>query len=279
MDWAAKQAFLQALEQDTGFRDEVRRRLLMADLIELPERLAAFIAAAEQRFTRLETALATLIEFAEQTNRRLQALEEGQAQLQADVEELKTDVAGLKTDVAGLKTDVAGLKTDVAGLKTDVAGIHVELNRMNGRMDNGFGTNYEIKVANNFGSIAGRFLRLNRVRLLKAVGFPINNDFSDMIADADENGLITTEQANELLAADLIAFGRIRNNGHEAYVVAEVSITIANSDIIRAAERAGFLAQATGVAAEPIVVGENIAPEQQALAEEWNVIFVPLPST
>lgn len=40
-------------------------------------------------------------------------------------------------------------------VKTSINGINERMDGMNRRMDSWFGTNYEIKVANNFGSIAG----------------------------------------------------------------------------------------------------------------------------
>ncbi|MDE2684299.1 MAG: hypothetical protein OXI54_09130 [Chloroflexota bacterium] len=152
------------------------------------------------------------------------------------------------------------------------------LDRMDGRMDNGFGTNYEIKVANNFGSIAGRNLRLRRTRVLKAAMTRADGNLNNMIADAEDRGAITEEQAVELLAVDLIASGRSRDNGHDVYVAAEVSITVADQDIARAAERAEYLARATGQAAVPAVVGENIAPEQEELARQRSVTVMLLPA-
>jgi predicted RecB family endonuclease len=87
---------IDALRSDEALRHELRSVLLTQELLELPERFAAFVtevrgfvAATEARFERIE----------------------------ADMAVLKTDVAVLKTDVAVLKTDVAVLKTDVARLK------------------------------------------------------------------------------------------------------------------------------------------------------------------
>ena len=149
---------------------------------------------------------------------------------------------------------------------------------MNRRMDSWFGTNYEIKVANNFGSIAGRYLNLRRVRVLKAVPVPIDGNLNDLIADAEDRGAITAEQVYELLAVDLIAIGRSRDNGHDAYVAAEASITLGDQDIVRAAERAEYLAKATGQAAVGAVVGDRAGSEQVELARQRNVTVILLPA-
>lgn len=89
MDREQVLGLIDALRSDEALRDELRSVLLTQELLELPERFAAFVAevrsfvaATEARFERIE----------------------------ADIAVLKTDVAVLKTDVAGLKTDVARLK-------------------------------------------------------------------------------------------------------------------------------------------------------------------------
>ena len=47
--------------------------------------------------------------------------------------------------------------SDLARTKTDVNRINVMLDRLDGRMDNGFGINYEIKIQKNLASIAGQY--------------------------------------------------------------------------------------------------------------------------
>ena len=267
-DPATRRALVEALRNDPEFREDLRRQLLTAELLELPEKFAQFVAATEQRFTKLETALADFVaateqrfarletalsQFAEQTNLRLQALEEAQTRIQNDVAELKTDMTEVKSDVAELKT---------------------ETRRINGRLDNGFGANYEIKVANNFGSLAGQF---QRIQVLKAAMFRPDANLTELIADAEDEAHITPDQANELLAADLIAVGRSRADRRVIYVAAEVSISISDNDVHRAAARAQHLAQATGQPAVPDD-GERIDPTHEALARRRNVTVMRLPS-
>ena len=311
MDPATRRALVEALRNDPEFREDLRRQLLTAELLELPEKFAQFVAATEQRFTKLETALADFVaateqrftkletaladfvaateqrfarletalsQFAEQTNLRLQALEEAQTRIQNDVAELKSDVAELKSDMVEVKSDVAELKSDMTEVKSDVAELKTETRRTNGRLDNGFGANYEIKVANNFGSLAGQFLRLQRIQVLKAAMFRPDANLTDLIADAEDEARIAPDQANELLAADLIAVGRSRADRRVIYVAAEVSISMSDNDVHRAAARAQHLAQATGQPAVPAVVGERIDPAHEALARRRNVTVMRLPS-
>ena len=303
LDTATQQAFLQALEDQPDFRTAVRRHLLTTELLELPERFAEYSAATDRRLANLET---TLANFMESTERRLQALEQSQDEIKSDVAEVKAELGEVHTrldrmdgrlDSMDQRLDSMDGRLDNMDQRLDSMDGRLDnmdqrfdsmdqrfdsmdrrLDRMDGRMDNGFGTNYEIKAANNFGSIAGRNLRLRRTTVLKAAIAPADDNLSGMIADAEDRGAITEEEAYDLLAVDLIARGRSRNNGHDVYVAAEVSITVADQDIARAAERAEYLAKATGQAAVPAVVGENIAPEQEELARRQNVTVMLLPS-
>ena len=296
LDAATQQAFLQALEEQPDFRASVRRHLLTQELLELPERFAEYSVATERRLTNLETMLAS---FMESTELRLQALEQGQDELKSDMSEVKAELVKVHTRLDSMdgrldsmdgRFDSMDRRLDRMDGRFDSMDRRLDrmdgrfdsmdrrLDRMDGRMDNGFGTNYEIKVANNFGSIAGRDLRLRRTTVLKAAMTRADGNLSNMIADAEDRGAITEEQAVELFAVDLIASGRSRDNGHDVYVAAEVSITVADQDIARAAERAEYLARATGQAAVPAVVGENIAPEQEELARQRSVTVMLLPA-
>ena len=54
LETTGRTEFLRLLEQDADFRTEVRRRLLTAELIELPERFAAFAARVDSRLDRID---------------------------------------------------------------------------------------------------------------------------------------------------------------------------------------------------------------------------------
>ena len=290
---ADKTRFLQALDDDPEFLQQVRQRLLSADLLELPERFAAFanhvngfIAEtqgfiAEQRQVNEEQR-----EFNEHVNgfiAETQGFIAEQRQVNEEQREFNEHVSGFIAEtqdfIAEQRETNARFDRFIGEQREHNRNIETRLNRMDGRMDNGFGANYEAKAANNLGSIAGRDLRLRRIRVLKALGFPTNEGLGELIADAEDRGALTEEEANDLLATDLIAVGRSRDNGHDVYVAAEVSITVGDQDIERAAERAGYLGKVAGQATEPAVVGESIEPEQEALARRRQVTVMLLPAS
>ena len=255
---ADKTRFLQALDDDPEFLQQVRRRLLSADLLELPERFAAFAIHVNGFIAETQGFIAE------------------QRQINEEQREFNEHVSGF---IAEQRETNARFDRFIVEQREHNRNIDTRLNRMDGRMDNGFGANYEAKAANNLGSIAGRDLRLRRIRVLKALGFPTNEGLGELIADAEDRGALTEEEANDLLATDLIAVGRSRDNGHDVYVAAEVSITVGDQDIERAAERAGYLGKVTGQATEPAVVGESIEPGQEALARRRQVTVMLLPAS
>ena len=304
---ADKTRFLQALDDDPEFLQQVRQRLLSADLLELPERFAAFanhvsgfIAEtqgfiAEQRQINEEQR-----EFNEHVSgfiAETRGFIAEQRQINEEQREFNEHVSGFIAETRGFiaeqrETNVRfdqfmveqrehnrTVDTRLDAMDARFDGIDTRLNRMDGRMDNGFGANYEAKAANNLGSIAGRDLRLRRTRVLKALGFPTDEGLGDLIADAEDRGALTEAEVNDLLATDLIAVGRSRDNGHDVYVAAEVSVTVGDQDVERAAVRAGYLGKVTGQATEPAVVGENIEPAQEALARRRQVTVMLLPAS
>lgn len=84
---------------------------------------------------------------------------------------------------------------------------------------------------------------------------------------------ITWAERDDVLKADLVARGRLRSTGQEAYLVVEVSWGVGTEDVERAHRRAGRLQKATGLALAA-VAGVSILPEARQLAETLGVIRV-----
>ena len=82
-----QQDILRALDTDPAFREAVRRHLLTDDLINLPEKFAAF-ATSQQAFNQ---------------------------SLREDVQSLREDVQSVRADVQRIAADVGDLKGNVAG--------------------------------------------------------------------------------------------------------------------------------------------------------------------
>ena len=173
-----------------------------------------------------------------------------------------------------LQEDMTQMKADFAVIKADFAIIKTTFKQINGKLDKGFGANYEHKVADNIGSIAGQHLQMRRPTVLKATGIAMDPAISDLIERAEEEGRITQEQANDLLRIDLIFTGRRRPDGATTHVAAELSITIGDDDITRASNRADILAQAINLPVLPAVIGARIDRQRTELAAENNVTVI-----
>ena len=166
------------------------------------------------------------------------------------------------------------LETGVAELKTDM---NHRFNQVNGRLDNGFGENYESKIAKNIMSIARQQLEFRRIQVLATRAAGITTELQMTIEDAEDTNLITKDEADQLILADLILIGEHPHAGPNTYMLAELSITIGEDDIRRASDRARILRTATGRSARPTVIGARIDPDRSELAKNEGVFVTLIP--
>ena len=259
------------LREQPEWADAIRSILLGQELLELPQRFAEFAEATNERLTRLETLVA---EFVQATDQRLTRLESDVATLKTDMAEVKSDVATLKSDMVEVKTDVATLKSDMVEVKSGQSRLETRLDRLAGGVGRLEGAELERDVHANIVNIASYGLGLRRVRVIRTKIVTPGLDFQDAIDDAEDQGLITSEQAFHLTQADAIFAARRKSDQQDCYVVAEISRGIRDHDVIRARDRAQTLAAVKGDPVIPVVVGANVAPQQRQLAEREGVSIV-----
>ena len=230
------QDLLEFLDTNPEYLHDMRVRLLSPELIALPEQFAQLVGVVAELSSKLDA-------FAEATDRRLNALE-------ADVGILKADVGALKADVGTLKADVGTLKADVGTLK---------------------GSDLERRARESILNIAKDELNLTRGRILLARGRDTAPSLLDSINTAEENGLITEQQADNVLVADIIIRARRADDKQYVHAVFEVSRTIRLSDIQRSQDRAATVAAATNEQTIAAVIGDVVQPPQQAQADAIGV--------
>ena len=202
------QHILDFLDSNPEYLQDMRTRLLMPDLIALPEQFAQLVGLVTELSASFQA-------FAEATDRRLTSLEANVASLQ--------------------------------------------------------GSDLENRARLNILNIAMNELALNRGRVLLATGRDTEPGFLATINAAEEAGLITEQQADHVLVADIIIRARRTDDRHYVHAVFEVSRTIRLDDITRAHGRAATVAAATGEPTIAAVVGEVIQPPQQQQADEMGV--------
>jgi hypothetical protein len=237
------QEFLDFLDSNPEYLHDMRIRLLTPELIALPEQFAQLVTTVTDLAERFAA-------FVETTNKRLTAIEEDVATLKEDVGTLKEDVGTLKNDQATMKNDQATMKNDIASLK---------------------GSDMERQAREIILNIAKDELGLTKGHILLARGKNTAPAFAAAMTKAEEEGLVTEEQESDVMVADIIIRARRTLDKLYVHAVFEVSRTIRNDDIERAAKRAAAVAEATGEETIAAVIGERIQPPQQALAEKTGV--------
>ena len=106
MDTDTRRAFLRALDEDEDFRQEVRQRLLSKELLELPEKFAAFSAKVNDFMVYVND----FITEQRQTN----------DEFRQDITELKQDVAELKVSQNRMEGQLKRIGDDIGMLKGNV---------------------------------------------------------------------------------------------------------------------------------------------------------------
>ena len=263
MDTDTRRAFLKALDEDETFRQEVRQRLLSKELLELPEKFAAFSAHVnefidEQRQTNAEF------------RRDISGLKEDYAGLREDVAGLKEDVGGLKENYTGLKGEVTGLKEEVTGLKEEVTGLKTSFIRLENRVN---------RIADDIGLLKGnvafyaareRFEFILEQLKLEYVYMLPRQHLVDMMRQHGSN--VDFPDRRSFYEADLV-FEAQDGNGAPCYVAVEASYTADRRDSDRVTRNAEYLTLFTGYPAYGVIASvdndREILPLFEAGTLHW----------
>ena len=256
------------------------------------ENTARALEAHGQRIEGVESALAELREEGQKTRESLgqmlldvkqvqsdmaetkanvKQLQSDMTEVKTDVKQLQSDMAETKADVKQLQSDMTEVKTDVKQLQSDMAETRTDVRRIDGRLDRGFGANYEAKVAQNVRSILGQQAGVRSSRVLKGPSLRTDPDFDQQVESAEASGAITEDESDELLLLDLIVSGTRRGNPERVYAGIEISITANDDDVNRAADRAQILRKVTGGPVMAVVIADRVEAQQRELAARREV--------
>ena len=183
-------------------------------------------------------------------------------QLPAQVMLLRTGVAALKAGQERLEARVGQLAAGQQRLETTTS--------MSGALSRIDGTSCEDHATD----LAPRFVRDQlAISLPRIIARRNQRDELRIISlSATTNNLISNAQANQLQTADLVIAGQDQL-GIETCVLAEISITVQQNDINRAAGRARILEKATGVTTIPAAIGSTI--QEGLLPGHVHLIIIP----
>ena len=185
------------------------------------------------------------------------------SRLEAGQEELKSSVSRLEAGQEELKSSVSRLE---AGQET-----------LSSRLGNVIGSDYERQIARSARWRMQRLLDLRRTTVLYSRTVQDRTEIPELLDDAVENGTISDEEADDLLAVDLILLASAPQ-GDPAYIACEVAVTAYDHDVTRAKRRAQVLERASGATALPAVIGQSAPQGTLDLAARENVTFVQVPN-
>jgi hypothetical protein len=113
---------------------------------------------------------------------------------------------------------------------------------------------YELKIRKRAIGIFGRYVKRGR---------DVTNEIGEKLDEAEDNGLISEDEGDRVLAADLLWGGKLKatkacpeERGKNVVLVVELSWWAEQNDVDRAENRAAILRR-IGVTALPVVGGNN----------------------
>ena len=277
--------FMRQLDQDPELLEQVRARILTRELLRLPEtvaqlsekvaRQAETVDQLTRRLDQLTERVDQLTERVDQLTRRLDQLTERVDQLTERVDQLTRRLDQLTERVDQLTETVAQLVASQQETNRRLDSLTVSVQRIEGTLGNLTGTAYENRAARLMPRLLARYLRLRHTQVLQAPNANTLAHLDDMVNGGVIDGTISDQQAQELERADIIVTTR-DNEEQDIYVVIEASITVDDTDINRAHERALIIGRLTSIAARAAVVGQDISPANRQRAEGLGVTFMPL---
>ena len=154
-------------------------------------------------------------------------------------------------------------------------GLEAEQTRMSGQVSNLIDYNYERQAVRLVTRRLMRRLGISQVEILRAIMVQDKPDVTNLLYRVTAEGVVSDDEADDLEFADMILRGQTPE-GATVHVVAEVSLTIQEADINRAARRAAVLERATRGTTYAVVIGESGSPANLELANQKKVVFIQI---
>ena len=188
------------------------------------------------------------------TNRRLTALEEGQARIENDVAALKEGQARIDNDIAALKEGQIRLEQGQVRIEHDVSTLKAAHAR-----------NGALRITRRIARIAN----CRQIRVLEG------GEILDWLNAAATAG-IPQNELDSFEEADIIIEAQHRDTGEIHYIAVEVSYTAGQWDVDRAIRNAGFLTRFTGRPAHAAVAGRRARDTIMPLIARGDVYWVEI---
>ena len=245
---------LRLVREDSDFRATMRRELLTAELLEVPQRLTA-----------LEQSTAALIEYTNATNRRLDNIEADITVIKDDINMMKGDITVMKDDINVMKDDISVTKNDVSVMKDDINGLGEAFRQEVQAQSSYRGAHAQTAANRDRVRISNLFAKFHAIRRTDAMPVRRNRLKAWLQGENAEvvEALNLRDRAWEtFLEPDIVAavHDLMADDATEPafYIVVEASYTGEAEDIDKAIDHAKIVHAVTGLDAYPIVAAVRL---------------------
>ena len=273
------QDILDALERHPELQDALWRHIATPRLLNLPaiaEELLRGQGRIEERQDKLEEAMSLLAEGHARIEARQERLEERQERLEERQD--RTEARQERMEERQDRMEARQERLEARQERTEIRQDHMEarqdrmeadLKEIRGAVTRLTGTVYERRAASRARRRAKGLLGMTSPVVVHLTN-DMTRDAAGEIADqAESQGMLSTEDAEELEEIDLIILDR--DSGR--YAAGEISVTLDADDAVRARTRARILAAATGMTVTPILIGAVVLDECQKETEESEIVI------
>jgi hypothetical protein len=236
---------LAVLDSDPQLEEALRQRVLTRELLDLPQKVADLADTVSRMAAMFDRRLTT-------------------------VEERLDDLANQQITT---NERLDGMDVRLDGMDVRLDRIEAEQTIMRGQLNNLTGTDYERRVVRRSSRLVRRHLGVWSATVLVAINRPDGDTIAALLNDGADRGVITEDDADELDRADIILRGS-SPEGDDIYVVGEISITIDDSDVDRASDRARILRTASDTITRAAVIGMSISDANRERAGNSGVTVI-----
>ncbi len=197
---------------------------------------------------------------ASRTQAALDRLAEAQAATQAELHDLVGQVRYLTERVGDLADAQRRTESTLEQLIRRVGYVESDTDRLIGR-----------DLERHYREHATSFFQ----RILRDISVPDHAELDGLAGQAERRGVITIDEHQDIGLADVIIRGISRTDDQDSYLVAEVSRSVGDRDVVRAQRRAAIVARITGLPTLAAVCGERIRPDADSSARAaglWRVL-------
>ena len=254
----------QALRDNPEWREEIRRTLLSAELLALPDTQASlaaevreFVAATNRRLGSVEVDIVEIRKDIVEIRAEIAEIQKTIVEIQKTIAEMQKDIAVIQKEIIEIRADIIEIRAEIVELRRDLTAMHRITQRQQSDFQNfrgQFAENTTRKKAPSItmavGSAIGKRLLNERV-LTQA-------DLSNFTKNADisripYNHIISFQEADLIIEAY-----NLQDRDDTCFIAVEASYTCGQEDTDRALRHAAILRGFTGKPVYPVVSGVRI---------------------